>query len=164
MNCEVGIRVKLTGNNGSFSRDNRFEHIRMINVKTGILFEGTSNAKDFSYTTIEDVGISLAGNSSDAGIKVGTNSTNANLYSAFIKANIWLNGSNGAGLIVNDQLKGSLVNLAVMESAQYNTGKCIVLNSGAYITVNQSFLSTSLGVNSNISNNGGTHSGIKTVP
>jgi uncharacterized repeat protein (TIGR02543 family) len=164
MNCEVGIRVKLTGDNDSFSRDNRFEHIRMINVKTGILFEGTSSAKDFSYTTIDDVGISLAGNSSDAGIKVGTNSTNANLYSAFIKANIWLNGSNGAGLIVNDQLKGSLVNLAVMESAQYNSGKCIILNSGANISVNQSFLLTVLGVANNITNNGGTYSGIKIVP
>jgi uncharacterized repeat protein (TIGR02543 family) len=164
MNCEVGIRVKLTGDNGSFSRDNRFEHIRMINVKTGILFEGTSSAKDFSYTTIEDVGISLADNSTDTGIKVGNGNTNANLYSAFIKANIWLNGSNGKGLEVNGQLKGSLVNLAVSESAQNNTGKCIVLNAGANISTNQSFLLTVLGVTNNITNNAGTYSGIKIVP
>jgi len=124
-NCEVGIRVKLTGNTGGSSRDNRFEHIRMINVKTGILFEGTSSAKDFSYTTIEDVGISLADNSTaNAGIKVGNDNANANLYSAFIKANVWLNGSNGKGLEVNGALKGSVVNLAVSEDAQNNAGKC----------------------------------------
>ncbi|MDR0461057.1 MAG: InlB B-repeat-containing protein [Nitrososphaerota archaeon] len=164
MRCKVGIRVRLSGGNGGFSRGNRFEHIRLIDVETGILFEGTSGAKDFSYTSIEDVGISLAGNSSDVGIKVGTNSTNANLCSAFIKANIWLNGSNGAGLIVNGQLKGSLVNLAVAENTPSNSGKCIVLNSGACVEDNQSFLSASMDVATNISNNGGTHSGIKTVP
>ena len=162
MNCEVGIKIKLTGSNGNFSRNNRFEHIRMINVKTGILFEGTSSAKDFSYTTIEDVGISLVGNSTDTGIKIGNDNVNANLYGAFVKVNVWLNESGGKGLEVNGQIKGGLVNLAVAENGN-NSGRCIVLNTNAVISNNQSFLLTSLGVANNIVNNGGSYSGIKIV-
>jgi len=164
MNCEVGIRVKLTGTNGSFSRNNRFEHIRMINVKTGILFEGTSSAKDFSYTVIDDVGISLASNSTDTGIKVGNNNLNADLYGAFVKANVWLNGSNGTGLGVDGKIRGSFVNLAVTENG-YNVGRCIFLNSNADISKNQSFLLAVLGVTNNIVLSvGSSYSGIKIVP
>ncbi|MCL2642275.1 MAG: InlB B-repeat-containing protein [Candidatus Bathyarchaeota archaeon] len=160
-NCEVGIRVKLTGNNAC-SWGNRFEHLLLENVNTGILFEGTETSKDYSYTIIDDVGIKLKNNSNNnVGVKI---EATAKLYSAFVKTNVWLNGSNGKGLEVNGQLKLSLINLAVSESIQNNTGKCIVLNVGANISANQSFLLTVLGVNNNIANNGGAYSGIKIVP
>jgi uncharacterized repeat protein (TIGR02543 family) len=142
MNCEVGIRVKLTGDKGGFSCGNRFEHIRMVNVKTGILFEGVSGAKDFSCTTIDDVGISLEDQiaSSDVGIKIGVN---ANLFSSFIKANVWLAKSMGTGLEVNGQIKGSLVNFAVEQNTGYN-GCGMRINSGAVVKDNQSFHLTAL--------------------
>jgi uncharacterized repeat protein (TIGR02543 family) len=165
MNCDVGIRVKLTGS-GNCAHGNRFEHIRLINVKTGIVFEGTSGAKDFSYTTIDDVGISLAGNLSDVGIQIGPN---ANLFSVFVKACVWLNGSNGVGLKMgNGVLRFSLVNLAVEENiGQNSVGMGIVLNSGGVISDNQSFMLVYLGIASNnkIDNSGGgSYSDIKFVP
>ena len=148
MNCEVGIRVQVT--DGFWSQSNRFEHIRMINVKVGIVFEGTSNANDFSYTTIDDVRISLAGAPalSNVGIKVGSN---ANLYNAFIAATVWLCSSGGKALEVmsGGQLKYSLVNLEV-ESA----GTGLYVNSGGIVLGNQSFLLTVMGVTAAITNNG----------
>jgi hypothetical protein len=159
-NCAVGIRVKLTSNN-SWSHGNRFEHIRMENVKIGILFEGTETTKDYSHTIIDDVGIKLKNDSnSNVGIKL---ESTAKIYNAFIKANVWLNGSNGKGLEINGQLKLSLINLAVQENTTSNTGKCIVLNSNADISVNQSFLLTVINVANTIANNGGTYSGIRIV-
>jgi uncharacterized repeat protein (TIGR02543 family) len=142
MNCDVGIKVQLTGNKGACAQGNRFEHIRMINVKTGILFEGTNSAKDFSYTTIDDVGISLEDQlaTSDVGIKIGSN---ANLYCAFIRATVWLAKSKGVGLEVNDKLNFSIVNLAV-EQDSGNNGYGVRVNSGATVSNNQSFLLTAL--------------------
>ena len=160
-NCTVGIRVKLTDGVDHCSQGNRFEHIRMINVKTGILFEGTNSTKDFSHTTIDDVGISLAGNSTDTGIKIGAgNNAPANMYCAFIKANVWLDSSKGTGLEVNGKLGLSLVNLAVEQSTGHN-GCGVRINSNATVTDNQSFLLTALSLltqnkienNNNSSNN-----------
>jgi hypothetical protein len=167
MNCEVGIRVKLTGSN--WSHANRFEHIRMINVKTGILFEGTNSANDFAYTTIDSVGISLAGNSTDVGIKVGNGNAYANLYSSFIKATVWLDTSGGKGLEVNGALKFSLVNFEV-EQKKNDSGRGVVINSGATVYDNQSFLLTALGYESpivkinRVVNNGNYDGGITIVP
>ncbi|MCL5876982.1 MAG: hypothetical protein M1540_04125 [Candidatus Bathyarchaeota archaeon] len=142
-NCDVGIEVRITGSN--WSHANRFEHIRMINVKTGILFTGTSTNKDFSYTTIDDVGISLTGDSNSVGIKVGD--PYANLYSAFIKATVWLGSTSGKGMVVNGQLKFCLVNLEVEEAEAYS-GYGVYISSGATVYDNQSFLLTALGLDS----------------
>jgi hypothetical protein len=139
-NCDVGIKVQIT--DGNWSHANRFEHIRMINVKTGILFEGTTNAKDFSYTTIDDVRISLSGHMSDVGIKVGN--PHANLYNAFIQATVWIANSNGRGMEVNGEIKYSLSNLTVEQSSGY-TGHSVWISSGAIVSDNQSFLLTALG-------------------
>jgi hypothetical protein len=160
MNCEVGIKVRLT--DGYWSHANRFEHIRMMNVKTGILFEGTQTAKDFSYTTIDNVGISLAGNSTDVGIKIGT--PNANLYCAFIKATVWLAQSGGTGLEVNGDLKFNLANLEVEQDEGY-AGRGLTINSGASVSDNQ-FMLTALGllqVNRLVVNSGGYYDGGITV-
>jgi hypothetical protein len=117
----------------------------MINVKTGILFAGTSTNRDFSYTTIDDVGISLRDSDSTAiGIKVGD--PYANLYCGFIKATVWLGSSNGKGMVINGQLKLSLVNLEVEEDPAYN-GYGVYISAGATVWDNQSFLLTALGIN-----------------
>jgi hypothetical protein len=140
-NCTVGIKVVLTNSSSTnCGYGNRFEHIRLINVKNGIVFEGVSIAKDFSHTTLDDVGISLKKqvDTSDVGIKVGDN---ANLYCSFIKANVWLSQSKGVGLKVVGQIKGCLVNLAVEQDTTGGVG--IHIQSGATVYDNQHFLLTS---------------------
>ena len=142
-NCDIGIKVSITGSN--WAHANRFEHIRMINVKTGILFAGTSTNRDFSYTTIDDVGISLRDSDSTAiGIKIGE--PYANLYCGFIKATVWLGSSSGKGMVINGQLKLSLVNLEVEEDPAYN-GYGVYISAGATVWDNQSFMLTALGIN-----------------
>jgi len=134
-NCEVGIKVQITGNGRAFG--NRFEHIRMINVKTGILFTGTSGNKDFAYTTIDDVGMSLSGsNQNSSGIKVDTN---AELYNAFIKATVWINQTGHKGMEVSGKVKYSLVNL---EAENIGTG--LYVSSTGVVSDNQSFLLAAL--------------------
>jgi len=169
-NCDVGIHVKLT-NGESFA--NRFEHIHMFNVKTGIKFTGitgTEGAKNFHYTTIDDVGISLKDDMSAIGIQIGdTNTNNAKLYSTFIKANVLLGSSNCKGLEVNGELKYSLVNLDVEQPVVQSwvpTGWGVFVNSGAVVSDNQSFLLSTLRLDSSsrIKNNGGTCTGITQCP
>jgi len=146
-NCDVGIEIKNTEEKESFA--NRFEHIRLVNVKTGIKFTGAANNKNFHYTTIDDVYIGLKNDSSAVGIKIGDSSTTAKLYSAFIKANVNLGSSGGKGLEVNGELKYSLVNLEVKRDT--NTGVGIQINSGAVVSDNQSFLLTKIGFDPNSS-------------
>jgi len=144
MNCEVGIKVKLT--DGFWSHGNRFEHIRMINVKTGILFEGASNTdKYFSHTTIDDVRISLV-QANSVGIMVGTGSNGfADLHGAFIKATVWMNATSHKGLVVNGSLRYSLVNFEVEHMDEnVSPGQGMVVNSGASVKDNQNFLLTAL--------------------
>ena len=161
MNCDIGIKIRITGSN--WSHANRFEHIRMINVKTGILFTGTSTNKDFSHTIIDDVGISLTGDSNSIGIKVGE--PNGNLYSAFIKATVWLGSTSGKGMEVNGQLKFSLVNLEVEEDTTYS-GRGVYITSGATVYDNQSFLLTALGLDADkkVMNYGTYDGGITVLP
>jgi len=97
-------------------------------------------ARDFLGTVVDDVGISLAGNSSDVGIKIGAN---ADLYCAFIKANVWLAKSLGTGLEVGGKLNCSLVNFAVEQDLGFN-GCGVRINSGATVKDNQSFRLTAL--------------------
>ncbi|HIJ07870.1 TPA: hypothetical protein HA274_00735, partial [Candidatus Bathyarchaeota archaeon] len=160
-NCDVGIKVRITGS--GWSHANRFEHIRMINVKQGILFTGTSTNRDFSHTIIDDVGISLDGDSGSIGIKVGD--PHANLYCAFIKATVWLGKTGGKGMEVNGQLKFSLVNLEVEEESGYN-GFGVQISSGATVYDNQSFLLTALGLNpdNRLKNYGSYDGGITVLP
>jgi len=143
MNCDVGIKIQST--NANYSLANRFEHIHMINVKTGIQFTGTGS-KDFFFTTIDDVGISLKNDSNAVGIQVDTGTR---LFSTFIKATIWLPQTGGTGLRVRGELKYSLANLAV-EQVNNNkaTGKGVDNTSGT-ISNNQSFLLTTINVTSN---------------
>ena len=135
-NCDVGIEVKITDNNKAFG--NRFEHIRMINVKTGILFTGTSSNKDFAYTTIDNVCTSLVGIQDSIGIKIASN---ANLYNAFIKGTVWTSDAGHKCLEVSGALKYSLVNLEVE-----NAGTGVKINSGAVVSDNQHFLLATLGL------------------
>jgi hypothetical protein len=130
----------------------------MINVKTGIVFEGNGDSKDFSYTTLDDVRISLAGLSGAVGIKIGNDNVYANLYNAFIKACVWIkpytnNGSFQRALEVHGQLKFSLVNLEVEQPVPPNdivprpvSGQGVVISSGATVWDNQSFLLVTLGL------------------
>lgn len=55
--CDVGIIIDSTA--GHSSNQNRFEHIRMMNVRQGFQFTGADNGTTHAYTTIDDVGISL---------------------------------------------------------------------------------------------------------
>jgi parallel beta-helix repeat protein len=144
-NCEVGIRVKVTSGNRAFG--NRFEHIRMINVKTGILFEGAENAKDFSYTTIDNVRTSLPETVTSGAVGIHV-SFNARLYNALVRATTWLSGSMGTGLRVDGEIKYSLVNFEVE-----NNGTGMQISSGATVSGNQSFLLTTMGVTNSLSNN-----------
>ena len=142
-NCDVGIRVRAS--EGSWAYGNRFEHIRMINVKTGIVFEGASSgSKYFSYTTVDDVRISLA-HPNSVGIMVGDGNSFADLHGAFIKATVWMNKTSHRGLVVNGSLRYSLVNLEVehMDDSVL-PGLGVVVNLGATVKDNQNFLLTAL--------------------
>ena len=149
MNCNVGIKVKIA-NGGNWAHGNRFEHIRMKNVKTGILFEGTSNTdKYFSGTTIDDVRISLDALDS-VGIMVGGGNGFADLHGAFIKTTVWMCKDSQKGLVVNGSLRYSLVNLEVEQVIEsVPSGYGVVVNSGATVKDNQSFLLSAMWLNPN---------------
>lgn len=145
MNCDVGIEVKITGDN--WSQSNRFEHIRMRNVKTGIKFTGTSSNKDFSYTTIDNVGINLIDDVNSRGIQVGPN---ADLYNAYVKSTVWTSLTAHRGMEVYGKVKYSLVNLEVE-----NAGTGLHVSSGAVVSDNQNFLLTALFSDEYISSSNG---------
>jgi hypothetical protein len=121
-NCEVGILMH--NKDGLWTECNCLKHIRMMNVKTGIKFStdgprqpsGEPFGDSFAFTTIDDVGISLANDSSAVGIQIGEdNNYRVKPYSSRIKANIWMGSAGGTGLkIINlGELKYGLINLAV---------------------------------------------------
>ncbi|MCL2642276.1 MAG: hypothetical protein FWD52_01995 [Candidatus Bathyarchaeota archaeon] len=151
-NCEIGIKIENTNN--YCSESNCIEHIRMSNVKTGILFTAISgNSGDFGFTTIKDVGIKLnnvdKGNINTdtlerVGIQIGTaNGPVVKPYSSFIKATIWLsNYGNSCGLKVYGELKYSLVMLAV-ETPEHEDGAKVgmdILTNPSAVSNNQSFM------------------------
>jgi len=138
MNCDVGIRVWIS--DASSANGNRFEHIRMINVKQGIIFAGNSGGYDkFYHTVIDDVGISIKQDHSN-GIGILVGDSNARLYDSFIKATVWLNGANRnqKGMVVEGQVKYSLVNLEV-EEATSNSGYGLYITTTGTVYNNQSF-------------------------
>jgi len=115
LNCEVGIKIENTGS--YWSQSNRIEHVRMENVKTGILFSASvGNSGDFGFTTIKDVGIKLSETAGlNVGIQIGTSENFvAKLYSSFIKATVWISDREaGYGMRIYGELKYSLVMFAV---------------------------------------------------
>lgn len=113
-NFNVGI--KITADNGNWSEVNAMTHIRMENVNTGILLDSGTGTGSFAFTTIDDVGIQLSNSIAAVGIQIGTanNSIKAQPYSAFIKANVWEQSAEQAGMkLINGEVKYGLINLAV---------------------------------------------------
>ena len=127
-NCEVGIHIRDV--EGLWSEGNTLKHIRMENVKKGIVFTTTGKDSDprpgnsAAFTTIEDVDIGLADVSDAVGIQIGgkqiVNNPNPLLndldtvktlnsikcpvfmdpYSSFIRVRVRLGSQGGTGLKV----------------------------------------------------------------
>jgi hypothetical protein len=135
-NCDVGIHLRSYF--GMWSECNFLKHIRMENVTKGIVFTTTGPYNDpatgaggpgdsAAFTTIDDVGISLANRSDAVGIQIGgtqiTNdpnnrpdvtTTTIKPYSSRIKANVWVGSNGGTGLkVINGELKHALTHLTV---------------------------------------------------
>lgn len=158
LNCEVGIKIENTDN--YWSQSNRIEHVRMTNVKTGILFTAATGTNgDFGFTTIKDVGIKLNSETDDdpdttterVGIQIGTaQGPVVKLYSSFIKATVWLgNYRDGCGMKVYGELKYSLVMLAV-ESPEHKDDTKIgvkIENPGSMAVYNNQSFMLSYGTN-----------------
>jgi hypothetical protein len=142
-NCDVGIKIENTNN--YWSQSNRIEHIKMINVKQGILFTGAiNNPGDVGFTIIEDVEIKLKDNyPSGVGIQIGT-STNPVMkpYNSIIRATILLGNDTGCGMRIYGELKYSLVCLAVEGTNNGGTGVDIQNNQNQAVYKNQSFMLT----------------------
>jgi hypothetical protein len=145
-NCDVGIKLQLTY--GAWSEFNRIEHIRMENVNTGILFTTSGpnpdNPDDFpgnsaGFTHIDDVGIKLNNTSTAVGVQIGDDinqNRTIDPYSAFIRANVWLQSAGGKGLqIKNGTLQYGLINLSV-QGPSNGSGIGIDIQSAAAITAN----------------------------
>jgi hypothetical protein len=135
-NCEVGIHLRSYF--GLWSEVNFLKHIRMENVTKGIVFTTTGPYTDpvtgaggpgdsAGFTTIDDVGISLANRPDAVGIQIGgiqtTNDPNGRddvltttikPYSSRIKANVWMGNQGGTGLkIINGELLFAQAHLTV---------------------------------------------------
>ncbi len=129
-NCNIGIRFH--NYYGCWTECNLLKHIRMENVNTGILFDTDGPYTDgypgdsAGHTIIDDVGISLADNSSAVGIQIGKGDYLIKPYSSILRANISLGSSNGTGLLVKNpgELKYGLVSLNVTGNG---TGKGVDL-------------------------------------
>jgi len=151
-NCDVGIHLRSS--TGFWSECNYLKHIRMENVKKGIVFTTTGAhptdanrpGDSAGFTTIDDVGIKLADQSGVVGIQVGgiqmpgdvNTPINIKPYSSRIKANVWL-GENygGTGLkILNGEIKFAQAHLTVM-------GKSNGTGIGIDISRNKRFGTTS---------------------
>jgi len=128
-NCDVGIH--LHNALGSWTEANCLQHIRMENVKTGILFSTDgyfSDAKpgdSFGHSYIDDISIELRNTSGAVGIQVGNGQygnggsgtkpppdnsiITANPYFSFIKADIWFKVADSCGVkLVNGEIKHCL--------------------------------------------------------
>jgi len=133
-NCETGIHLYNTG--GMWTESNNLQHIRMENVKTGILFSTDGWYSDnphlpgdsFGHSHISDVSIALRDASDAVGIQIGNNKfvpghekkplatdvVAAKPYFSFINANVWLGLLGGCGVrLVNGELKHCLINIGV---------------------------------------------------
>ena len=130
-NFNVGILLTATTTydaNGNpyhwWAESNKIKHVRIENCTTGIWYKSTDNAGSFAFTNIDDVGIQLANDSNSVGVKVGTdNTTLSNLYSPYIKANVWTGSAGGVGMkFRRGAITNGLVNLCVQGSSGYGIG------------------------------------------
>jgi len=153
-NCEVGIHIRLR--DGLWSEGNCLRHIRMENVKIGILFTTTGPFTDpnmdqktleemqekcpgnsAGFTTIDDVGIELADRSDAVGIQIGgvrlsgdVDTTLIMPYSSRIRANVWLGYNGGTGLkLINGTLGYVQAHLTVHKNELIPIGTGIDLHS-----------------------------------
>ena len=127
-NCDVGIH--LHNAKGAWTEVNHLQHIRMENVKTGILFStdgwfsDTLPGDSFGHSYIDDISIELRNTSGAVGIQVGDGQygnggfgtkpngwiVTAQPYFSFIKADIWFGSADSCGVkLVNGELKHCLV-------------------------------------------------------
>lgn len=166
LNCDVGIKIENT--NSYWSQANRIEHIRMTNVKQGILFTGTSTGTDFGFTIIEDVGIKLADNySSGVGIQIGVSEGPiVKPYNSFIKATVWLGNTGGYAMRIYGEVKYSLAIVEVEPPSGNTTGKGIDIQTNQDYAVynNQSFMLTHGSLSSIVNQQYYTHNDIFTRP
>jgi len=144
-NCDVGIQIDIS--DGKWAESNRLEHIRMINVKRGVVFTNHGDAYDANFTVIDDVGISLDTNASNAiGIQVGDTTlsdTKLKLCASFIKANVWVFAADSKGMLVEGEIKNSLVNFEVEHpDGSGGIGIKIVTDENYAVYNNQSFMLT----------------------
>lgn len=162
-NFEVGIKLSATdkydvvgGNPVStggavrnFSEMHTIKHVRLENVKTGILFDTGTGDGSFAFTKIDDVGIQLKNDSSAVGIQVGnttdTSVAIAHPYSSFMRAHVWIQSAGGTGLrLRRGEIKYGLTSLTVngpsngygADLSAGNANDCITGNqiSGFYLT------------------------------
>lgn len=125
-NCDVGIH--LHNHDGLWSECSYLKHIRMENVKKGILFTGSDKINDdrpgdsAAFTTIDDVDIELKDVVGAVGIQVGDD-TGAHFikpYSSRMKANVRM-GGNGTGLKVkNGEITFAQAHLTVVGTPNGN--------------------------------------------
>ncbi|MCL2291664.1 MAG: hypothetical protein FWC30_01135 [Candidatus Bathyarchaeota archaeon] len=121
-NCDVGIHLRNI--DGGWTETNHLQHIRMENVKKGILFNTSGSGvkgpgDSFGHSYIDDVSIVLRNTAGTVGIQVGDVSDPSGVfvkpYFSFIRANVWLNSQDGCGIkMVNrGELRLCLANIGV---------------------------------------------------
>lgn len=133
-NCDIGIRITATS--GNWSESNDIQHVRMLDVHKGIVFDKGAGTGSFAFTNISAVGISLTNDANRTGIEITTGSKP---YSSFIKANVWMS-QDCVGMYVNGEIKYGLINLNVEKTSPGVAGKGVSLGSSAVVSDNQSFL------------------------
>ena len=130
------VNVHLHNAKSSWTEANNLQHIRMENVKTGILFStdgyfsDTKPGDSFGHNYIDDVSIALRNTVGAVGIQIGNGQygnggsrtkpppdnsiITANPYFSFIKADIWFKVADSCGVkLVNGEIKHCLVNIGV---------------------------------------------------
>ncbi len=139
-NCAVGIKLTAHGGSNFYSESNRIEHVRMINVEKGIVFDKGTGTGSFAFTTIDDVGISLKDVGSSVGIEIGSGvlggigDCGCKPYSSLLRANVWMGPYNpGTGLKFTEgdlsgEFKCGLGNLSVHNSGGTTSGYGIDLS------------------------------------
>jgi hypothetical protein len=131
-NCDVGIH--LHNAKGAWTETNHIQHVRMENVKTGILFSSDGYFSDdlpgnsFGHSYIDDVSIALRDTSNAVGIQVGDGQfgnggvgikpngwiVTVDPYFSFLKADVWFGAADSCGVkLVNGTVKHCLVNIGV---------------------------------------------------
>ncbi len=130
-NVDVGIKVTATTN--KWSESTRMEHIRMAWVNKGIQFTKGTGTGSFSFSHIDDVGISLKDTSNLTGIDIGQD---CKLHAPFIKANVW-SSQPCNGMYINGEIKAGLINFNHEKTVGHVGGNGISIGQNATISDNQ---------------------------